>query len=79
MRCAYVQEWLCIKKRGETMLITGIDRLTYAETRIILAKLFWYFDLELLPEFVNWQSSQQGTVAWHRTPLKCKLTPVQKE
>ncbi|KAK0506872.1 hypothetical protein JMJ35_010726 [Cladonia borealis] len=53
-------------------------KLTHAETRIIIAKLFWHFDLELLPEYKDWQTSQKGTVAWHRTPLKCRLTLIRR-
>ena len=49
-------------------------RLTHAETRLILAKLFWHFDLEILDEYKGWQDTQKGTVAWHRTPLECRLT-----
>lgn len=56
-----------------------VYRLTHAETRIIVAKLFWHFDLELLPEFKDWQTSQKGTVAWHRTPLKCRLTLIRRD
>ncbi|KAM5343381.1 hypothetical protein ACJ41O_011918 [Fusarium nematophilum] len=48
-------------------------KLTTAETRLILAKLVWHFDIELLPESQDWRDSQKGTVAWHRIPLRCKL------
>ncbi|KAJ5603974.1 hypothetical protein N7537_006930 [Penicillium hordei] len=48
-------------------------RLTTAETRIILAKLFWHFEIEIMPESQGWQDTQKGTVAWHRVPLMCKV------
>ncbi|KPM46345.1 hypothetical protein AK830_g83 [Neonectria ditissima] len=51
-------------------------RLTTAETQLILAKLVWHFDIEVLAESQNWQDAQKGTVAWHRTPLKCRLRLV---
>ncbi|KAJ5195942.1 hypothetical protein N7449_006421 [Penicillium cf. viridicatum] len=47
-------------------------KLTTAETRMILAKLFWHFDVEIMPESEEWTDRQKGTVAWHRTPLMCE-------
>jgi hypothetical protein len=52
---------------------TDLLRLATAETRMILAKLFWQFDYEVMPESEGWQSTQKGTVAWHRTPLMSKF------
>ncbi|KAJ5618269.1 hypothetical protein N7528_006912 [Penicillium herquei] len=48
-------------------------KLTTAETRLILAKVLWHFDVELMPESRGWQDSQKGTVSWHRTPLMCRI------
>ncbi|KAF3386178.1 putative sterigmatocystin biosynthesis P450 monooxygenase [Penicillium rolfsii] len=48
-------------------------KLATAEARMILAKLFWHFDFEIMPESEGWQSTQKGTVAWHRTPLMAKF------
>lgn len=52
---------------------TDLLRLATAEARLILAKLFWHFDFKVMPESEGWQSTQKGTVAWHRTPLMSKF------
>ncbi|KAI1657391.1 cytochrome P450 [Daldinia decipiens] len=48
------------------------------ETRVILAKLVYNFDIELVPECRNWLESQKNYIAWHKPPLMVKLTPVQR-
>ncbi|KAJ5729624.1 uncharacterized protein N7483_004132 [Penicillium malachiteum] len=48
-------------------------KLTTAETRLILAKVLWHFDVELMLESQDWQDSQKATVSWHRTPLMCRI------
>lgn len=40
---------------------------------MILAKLFWHFDVELAGEAKEWQGTAKGTVAWHRTAMMCEL------
>lgn len=47
------------------------------ETRVILAKLIYNFDIELMPECRNWLENQKNYIAWHKPPLMVKLTPVQ--
>lgn len=54
------------------------NRLAHAETRIILAKLLWYFDIEIQPEAQGWQESSKGTVAWHRKAMKSRLIPRER-
>ncbi|RJE23611.1 Cytochrome p450 [Aspergillus sclerotialis] len=54
-------------------------RLAHAETRIILAKLLWNFDIEIMPEAQNWQDSSKGTVAWHRKAMKSVLIPRERK
>ncbi|KAI1381331.1 benzoate 4-monooxygenase cytochrome P450 [Hypoxylon crocopeplum] len=46
------------------------------ETRVILAKLIYNFDIELMPECTNWLETQKNYIAWHKPPLMVKLTPV---
>ncbi|OTB16117.1 hypothetical protein K445DRAFT_300000 [Daldinia sp. EC12] len=46
------------------------------ETRVILAKLIYNFDIELMPESRNWLDDQKNYIAWHKPPLMVKLTPV---
>ncbi|GAB1207970.1 hypothetical protein APSETT445_006707 [Aspergillus pseudonomiae] len=48
--------------------------LAYAEASLILARLIWQFDLELLPECFNW-ADQRAYIIWDKPPLLIKLTP----
>ncbi|KAK1633225.1 hypothetical protein BDP81DRAFT_434459 [Colletotrichum phormii] len=48
--------------------------MAYAELRIILAKLVWNFDLELMDESKEWTSRQRIYIIWQKVPLlvRCK-------
>ncbi|KAI2624672.1 benzoate 4-monooxygenase cytochrome P450 [Hypomontagnella submonticulosa] len=46
------------------------------ETRVILTKLIYNFDIELMPECKDWLWNQKNYIAWHKPPLMVKLTPV---
>ncbi|KAI2617462.1 benzoate 4-monooxygenase cytochrome P450 [Hypoxylon sp. NC1633] len=48
------------------------------ETRVILAKLIYNFDVELMPESARWMHDQKNYIAWHKPPLMVKLTPVSR-
>jgi hypothetical protein len=37
--------------------------------RLILAKVFWHFDMELCPESADW-ADQESYNLWSRPPLK---------
>ncbi|TLD03255.1 uncharacterized protein PgNI_12474 [Pyricularia grisea] len=50
--------------------------LAYAEMRVTLARLFWKFDLELVPGQDDWMDSQPNTSVWHKNDLMVKLKPV---
>lgn len=52
--------------------------LARAEMRIILARLIWRFDLELMPESKNWMEGQRIFGFWEKPPLMCKLSPRKK-
>ena len=47
--------------------------LAYAETYLILTRLLWHFDLDLLPQCANW-IDQQAFVVWNKKPLLVRLT-----
>ncbi|KAH7021327.1 cytochrome P450 [Microdochium trichocladiopsis] len=51
--------------------------LAYAEMRLILTRLLWRFDLELLPESRNW-NQQRVFILWEKPNLMVKVTPVQR-
>ncbi|KAI1453806.1 benzoate 4-monooxygenase cytochrome P450 [Annulohypoxylon moriforme] len=48
------------------------------ETRVILTKLIYNFDIELMPECSKWLENQKNFIAWHKPPLMVKLTPVKR-
>lgn len=51
--------------------------LAYAEMRLILSKLFFYFDIEMDERRTkaHWMD-QTAHVSWNQTPLWAKLIPV---
>ncbi|KAH7039774.1 cytochrome P450 [Microdochium trichocladiopsis] len=51
--------------------------LAYAEMRVILTRLLWRFDLELLPESKDWYN-QRIFAFWKKGPLMVKVTPAQR-
>jgi hypothetical protein len=46
--------------------------------RLILARLLWNFDLELMPESRNW-SDQKTYILWDKGAINVKLSPVLRE
>lgn len=58
--------------------LTG-SRFSQVQTRIVLAKLFWLFGVELEEQSKDWQTVARGTVAWHRTSLICRLRERERE
>ncbi|KAJ5941998.1 Averantin hydroxylase [Penicillium verrucosum] len=48
--------------------------LANIELRLILAKIFWHFDLELSPECRNWPKDQYIYTSWEKIPLKVRIT-----
>lgn len=55
------------------VLIHPVQSLAYAEMSTVLAKLLWHFDIELLPETLNWDQAK-SYVVWEKDALKVKLT-----
>lgn len=42
--------------------------------RLILGRLLWNFDLELVPEYSQWIKRQKVFQVWEKTPLKVRIT-----
>lgn len=59
------------------MLTLG-DSLANIEMRLILAKMIWWFDFELMPESAQWPYEQYIYTTWEKIPLKIKVTPVKR-
>lgn len=51
------------------------DSLAYAEMRLILARILYAFDMELVDKGVDWLDQKVG-VLWEKPPLRVYLTPV---
>ncbi|TLD33692.1 hypothetical protein PspLS_00237 [Pyricularia sp. CBS 133598] len=47
--------------------------LAYAEIRVILAKVLWEFELELMPESVGWMEGLKIFGVWEKTPLMVRF------
>ncbi|KAH8694348.1 hypothetical protein BGZ61DRAFT_352880, partial [Ilyonectria robusta] len=45
----------------------------YAEMRLILARIIWNFDLELVEESKNWMKDQHMFILWEKGPLMVRL------
>ncbi|KAF2093617.1 RadP cytochrome P450 epoxidase [Rhizodiscina lignyota] len=52
--------------------------LAYHEMRLILAKVLYSFDIELLPQSQNWTNHKVYTL-WEKPPLYVKLRPLQQK
>ncbi|KAF1930395.1 cytochrome P450 3A4 [Didymella exigua CBS 183.55] len=52
--------------------------LAYAETRLILAKILWHFDLELVKPGKEWMRDQRVFLLWEKPSLDVRLRPVQR-
>lgn len=50
--------------------------LAYAEMKVILARVVWNFDWELVEKDVDWISTMKVFVAWEKTPMLVQLKPV---
>ncbi|KAI0120633.1 isotrichodermin C-15 hydroxylase [Xylariales sp. AK1849] len=50
--------------------------LAYSEMRLILARIIYDFDMELLDDSQHWIEKQKAYPLWDRKPLNVYLTPV---
>ena len=56
-----------------------ISSLAYAEMRLILAKVLYKFDLELVDKEQDWFGEQKCFTLWEKGALMVNLKPVQQE
>jgi cytochrome P450 len=57
------------------MIYVHAHSLAWAEIRLVLAKLLWNFDLELVDNSDDWWLQQDTFIVWKRNPLIVKLYP----
>lgn len=56
------------------------QNMGYMQGRIILAKMIWYFDWELLNKGqVDWLRDLRLYAIWEKPPVVVKYTPVVRE
>lgn len=53
--------------------------LARAEMRLIMVRLLWRYDLELVEGSENWQKEQKVFGFWVKPPLMCRLSPVKRD
>jgi cytochrome P450 len=61
----------------QDMLTRGRISMAYHEMRLILTKVLYNFDIELLPESANWIDDQKVYSLWQKTPLMVKVKAVE--
>ncbi|KAI1439027.1 benzoate 4-monooxygenase cytochrome P450 [Xylaria sp. CBS 124048] len=52
--------------------------LALSETRLILSKLLWHFELGLAPESFDWIATQKTNMFWESGPLMVSLKPASR-
>jgi cytochrome P450 len=55
----------------------GIN-LAYMEMRIILARLVWEFDWELVSQNLDWERDTQMRLLWHKPELRVRFKPAKR-
>lgn len=60
------------------LLLTWCNSLAYAEMRLIVAKLLFNFDLELVDKETDWLEGQKVFTLWEKPALMVKLHPVRR-
>jgi cytochrome P450 len=59
-------------------VLTCANSLALAEMRLILAKVLFSFDLELLDKSGTWMSSQKVFTLWQKPDLMVELKAVKR-
>lgn len=54
------------------------QRLAMAEMRLVVARLMWDFDFELLEESRTWIEGMKVYTLYERPPLMCSVRPVER-
>ena len=52
--------------------------LAYAEMRLILAKVLFNFDMELVNKERDWMGEQKVFALWEKPALEVRLRPVKR-
>lgn len=49
------------------------NSLAYAETRTVLARMVWNFDMKMHPESVGWLDRQKTYTTWQKDEMKVEI------
>ena len=52
--------------------------MAWIEVRILMAKLTYLFDFEIVDKTLDWTADQECYTLWQKPDLFVKVTPVQK-
>lgn len=55
-----------------------VHSLAYAEMRLILAKVLFNFDIELVDKKQDWMAGQKVFTLWDKPSLMIRLRPVHR-
>lgn len=59
-------------------MLTCVTSLAYAEMRLVMAKILFNFDLELVDTTTDWIRTQKVFTLWEKQSLMVRLKPVQR-
>ena len=58
--------------------ITDLNSLAYLEMRMVLAKMFWQYDLAWFnSDEINWERDTKGYTLWEKPDLRVMLRNAQ--
>jgi hypothetical protein len=60
------------------VVANDVTSMAYAEMRLILAKVLFNFDLELVDKSQEWMKGQKVLTLWMKPSLMVTLKPVQR-
>lgn len=59
-------------------MITDNDRLGWMELRVVLAKIHFKYDIELLDPSLDWYKEVEMNVLWRKPALNVKITEASR-
>jgi hypothetical protein len=57
-------------------VLTSVS-LAWHELRLLIANLFWHYDVEMTPKNPDW-ANQRNFLTWEKKPLMVKLSPARE-
>lgn len=57
------------------LTLVSSPSLAYAETRTVLSRMVWNFDMKLHPDSVGWLDRQKTYTTWQKDEMKVEIRP----